>query len=124
MAHEFSWIEMVTDDPKSARSFYGALFGWEYEELPMEGDAVYAMFQPQAGGPGGGIMAKPCPDAPTAWMPYVSVEDLGVAIERVKTLDGTVHMGPAPVAGHGEFAVVADPTGGVLGLWHTIEASS
>lgn len=122
MAHDFCWVEMTTDDPNAARSFYGELFGWSFDEMPMDEGKIYAMFQPKAGGPGGGIMAKPCPDAPTAWMPYVAVDDLPVAVGKVEELGGKVHMGPTPVPGHGEFAVVADPSGGVLGLWHTTKS--
>ncbi|MCP4898152.1 MAG: VOC family protein [bacterium] len=124
MVNEFCWVEMTTDDPNAAKGFYRDLFGWKYEEMPMEGGNVYSMFQPETGGPGGGIMAKPCEDAPTAWMPYVGVDDLVASVERVKELGGVVHMGPMPVAGHGEFAVIADPTGGVLGLWHSTKTSS
>ena len=123
MAHEFSWIELTTEDPGAARSFYAELFGWSFDEMPMDGGGVYAMFQPNAGGPGGGIMAKPCAEVPTAWMPYVSVDDLETAVAKTTELGGKVHMGPTPVKDHGEFAVVADPSGGVLGLWHNIESA-
>ncbi len=36
MANEFCWIEMCTDKPEAAKSFYGELFGWKYEEMPMD----------------------------------------------------------------------------------------
>ncbi len=119
MAHEFCWIEMTTDNPGTARTFYGDLFGWTYDELPTEGGCTYAMFQPEAGGPGGGIMAKPQPQIPTAWMPYVSVDDLEASVARAKELGGSVCMGPTPIKDHGSFAVISDPTGGVIGMWHT-----
>ena len=121
MAHEFCWIEMTTGDPTAAREFYGKLFGWKYDEESMENGGTYAMFQPEAGGPGGGIMAKPSQECPTAWMPYVQVDDLEASVARVKELGGAVHMGPAPVKEHGHFAVVADPSGAAIGLWKCAE---
>ena len=117
MAHDICWIELTTDNQDAAKGFYGELFGWTYEESPMEQGGEYAMFQPQAGGPGGGIMTRPKPEMPTAWMPYVAVDDLDASVDRVKALGGTVHMGPTPVADFGAFAVIADPSGGVMGLW-------
>jgi hypothetical protein len=117
MAGDFCWIEMVTEDRPVAQRFYGDLFGWSYEEVSMGGGGIYAMFQPGAGGPGGGIMAKPMPGLPTTWMPYVAVDDLEAAVQRVRDLGGAVQVEPKPVPGHGRFAVVADPTGGVIGLW-------
>ena len=122
MAHEFSWIELTTDDTGAAKGFYAELFGWSFDELPMDNGGVYSMFQPAAGGPGGGIMAKPMPEVPTAWMPYVLTEDLEASVKRVEELGGSVIMGPTPVPGHGIFAVIADPTGGVIGLWKTVES--
>jgi len=124
MAHDFCWIEMTTDNPAKAREFYGELFGWSYEEKAMEEGGAYAMFQPEAGGPGGGIMAKPMPDCPTTWMPYVAVDDLEGSVARAIDLGGSVHVGPTPIPGFGAFAVVADPTGGVLGLWKNGESQS
>ena len=121
MASEFCWIEMCTDDPGAAKSFYGELFGWSYDEMETEQGGTYSMFEPTAGGPGGGIMAKPMPEAPTAWMPYVATDDLQASVARVTELGGTVHVEPTPVPGHGEFAVIADPSGGVIGLWKTAE---
>ncbi len=123
MAHEFCWIEMCTDNTEVAKNFYGELFGWSYEEMEMKQGGTYSWFQPAAGGPGGGIMAKPVPEAPTAWTPYVATDDLEAAVARVTELGGTVHMGPTPVPGHGEFAVIADPAGGVIGLWKNEETA-
>lgn len=121
MANEFCWIELSTDDTGAAKSFYGELFGWGYEEMTMEQGGVYSMFQPAAGGPGGGIMPKPMPEVPTAWLPYVLTEDLEAAVKRVEELGGVVHVPPTPVAEHGAFAVIADPSGGVVGLWRNNE---
>jgi predicted enzyme related to lactoylglutathione lyase len=124
MAHEFCWVEMTTDDTEAAKTFYGKLFGWTYNETALSQGGVYSAFQPSAGGPGGGIMAKPMAEVPNAWMPYVLTDDLDASAAQVSGLGGTVLVGPTPVPGHGRFAVIADPTGGVIGLWKCDESSS
>ena len=118
MAHEFCWIELATGGVDAARSFYADLFGWSFTEAESESGA-YSMFEPAAGGPGGGMMAKPSDDVPTAWMPYVAVDDLAASVARVEELGGEVRIGPTPVPGHGELAVIADPSGGTIGLWRS-----
>jgi len=121
MAHDFCWIELSTDDQEAATTFYSKLFGWSFDDHAMPQGCSYSMFQPAAGGPGGGIMPRPCPETPTAWLPYVAVDDLEAAVAKVTELGGTVRMGPTPVQEHGSFAVVADPSGGTIGLWRTAD---
>ena len=37
-----SWIDLQTTDPAAAKQFYGALFGWEYDDQPIdEANGVY-----------------------------------------------------------------------------------
>ena len=33
----FSWTDLATPDPDAAKGFYGALFGWQAEDLPVPG---------------------------------------------------------------------------------------
>ena len=34
-----SWVDLQTSDQVGAKSFYGALFGWEYDDRPVGHDA-------------------------------------------------------------------------------------
>ena len=34
-----SWVDLQTSDQAGAKSFYGALFGWEYDDQPVGHDA-------------------------------------------------------------------------------------
>ena len=38
-----SWTDLATTDPEGAKAFYGALFGWEYEDMEAGEDAIYSM---------------------------------------------------------------------------------
>ena len=31
----FSWVDLSTTDPGAAKGFYGDLFGWEFDDLPV-----------------------------------------------------------------------------------------
>ena len=116
MANPFCHIELHTSDVDKAKGFYGGLFEWKLEGMPM-GDTEYTMINVGDDGTGGGMMSKPCEDAPTAWMPYVLVEDLDQSTAKAVELGGTVVNEKTEIPDYGCFTVIADPTGGVVGMW-------
>ncbi len=115
MANTFCHIELTTGDLGAAKEFYGSLFDWKLGEMPM-GDESYTIID-TGEEPGGGMMGAPAPGVPTAWVVYVKVADVAAAAARAEELGGVVHMGKTPIPGHGFFAMIADPTGGVIGVW-------
>lgn len=116
----FSWVELATVDVADAKRFYGGLFGWQFDEVPVpdsepynlariEEDVVAAIAhmadqQRQAG-------------VPPHWFCYVTVAGADEAAERAKELGGSVHAGPFDVMDQGRMAVIADPAGAMLGVW-------
>ena len=122
MSNPFCHIELHTEDTGKAKSFYGELFDWKLEDMPM-GDMTYTMVNVGDDGTGGGIMAKPCEDAPTAWMPYVLVENVDDSLEKAKSLGAQVIAEKAEVPNMGWFSIIADPSGATLGLWQSANAS-
>ena len=115
MTNKFCYVELTTKDVAAAKEFYGSLFDWKLEDNPM-GSAAYTSIN-TGEGPEGGIMAPPAPNVPTAWMAYVEVEDVDKSVVRAKELGGTVYVDKTPIPEMGCFAVIADPTGGVIGVW-------
>src|SRR5580693_8599174 len=41
----FCWIELGTTDQSAAKTFYGALFGWTPNDMPMGPDDLYTIFR-------------------------------------------------------------------------------
>lgn len=117
MANAFCHVELTTDDPKKAKEFYGKLFSWAFEDEPMPG-GTYTMIKPGEG-PGGGMMKKQSPQMATQWLPYILVESVADTVVQAKKLGGKVMMDKTPIPEMGAFAVIADPTGGVIGVWET-----
>jgi predicted enzyme related to lactoylglutathione lyase len=54
---------------------------------------------------------------PSVWTTYIAVDDLDATATRVTEHGGTIMMGPMDVMDQGRFAVAADPTGAVFGMW-------
>lgn len=113
------WFELMTPDLAKAKPFYGELFGWTWNEVPM-GEFTYTMIM--AGEmPVGGMMQMEDASIPSHWMPYVSVDDVDAKATWVKEHGGQVKVGPMDIPNNvGRFAVVQDPQGG----WFTLFRNS
>ncbi|MGW6708897.1 VOC family protein [Streptomyces sp. NPDC054956] len=116
------WIDLMVPDQQAALDFYCDLFGWQGEIGPAEtgGYSVCTL----KGKPVAGIMKAMNPDGsvpdpmpPTVWTTYLATDGLDGTLKSVTDAHGTVMMGPMDVMDLGRMAVVADPTGAVVGLW-------
>ena len=115
MGNPFVHVELNTTDTERAKTFYGKLFDWKLEDVPI-GPMTYTMIN-VGGGTGGGIMKQPIPGAPSAWLPYVDVDDIKEATQRAKSLGATIMKDVTEVMGMGWLSIFVDPTGAMLGLW-------
>ena len=115
MANPFVHVELNTTDVGKAKAFYGKLFDWKLEDIPM-GDSVYTLIK-VGKGTGGGMMKHPVPGAPSQWLAYVEVSDIHAATQNAKSLGGKVMTEVTEVMGMGWLSIILDPTGAALGLW-------
>ena len=115
MPNPFVHVELNTTDVAKAKSFYGKLFDWQLEDLPM-GPSSYTMIK-VGQGTGGGIMKHPVPGAPSAWLAYVEVDDIAAATQKAKSLGANVMKDVTEVMDMGWLSIIIDPTGAALGLW-------
>jgi len=115
MANPFCHVELNTTDVSKAKTFYGGLFNWNLEDLPMPGGGYTVIKVGE--GTGGGIMKHPVPGAPSAWLAYVLVDDIAAATKKAKSLGANVMKDVTEVMGMGSLSIIIDPTGAALGLW-------
>jgi uncharacterized protein len=116
MANPFVHVELATTDIGKAKSFYQSLFSWQLQDMDMGGGMSYTMIN-VGEGTGGGMMKHPVPGAPSAWLPYVLVDDIATATAKAKSLGATVARDITEVPNAGSFSIIIDPTGAHLGLW-------
>jgi len=115
VANPFVHVELNTTDLNKAKSFYGQLFHWKLEDVPMP-EGSYTMIG-VGEGTGGGMMKHPIPGAPSAWLAYVLVDDIRAATDKARALGGQVMKDVTEIPGIGWFSVITDPTGATLALW-------
>jgi predicted enzyme related to lactoylglutathione lyase len=109
----FSWAELATSDAESAKRFYSALLGWEYDDNPIPDGQVYSM----ALRDGHAVAALFGSEQPPHWNCYVTVASADESTSRAGELGGTVMAEPFDVMDFGRMSVIADPTGAGLCLW-------
>ncbi|SHJ42983.1 hypothetical protein SAMN02745194_02569 [Roseomonas rosea] len=113
MHGDFIWYELLTPDPASAATFYGAVLGWTSRDAggPTPGYGLFSTAEIAVAG----FMAMPPGAAgagmPPQWLGYVAVEDVDASVRSVLEAGGTQHMPPIDLAGIGRFALLADPQG-------------
>src|SRR4030081_988918 len=110
MANPFVHVELTTPDTDKAKSFYGTLFDWKLDDVEMAPGLTYTMIG-VGEGTGGGMMKTPAPGVPTAWLPYVLVDDVVAATAKAKMYGATVCKDVTEVIGSGSFSIIIDPTG-------------
>jgi predicted enzyme related to lactoylglutathione lyase len=115
MANPFVHVELNTTDLAKAKTFYGKLFDWKLEDMPM-GPETYTIIK-VGEGTGGGMMKHPVPGAPSMWLAYVIVDDIDAATKKAKSLGATVMKDVTEVPDMGWLSIILDPTGAPLGLW-------
>lgn len=120
MAHPFVHCELNATDVGAAKTFYGALFGWELKDEIMP-TGPYTMIGVGDEGTGGGILQQKIPGAPSSWVPYVLVNDIEGDTKKAESLGATV-MVPVTDIGMGKLSILVDPTGAPIGLWQTSSA--
>ena len=116
-----SWVDIQTTDTAGAKAFYGALFGWEYNDRPAGHDAdgnpaIYSLAV-KNGKEVAAIAPIPMAGVPPHWNTYVTVADVDKSAAQVPEAGGTVMMPPFDVMDAGRMSVVADPTGAMVCLW-------
>ncbi|MGH3830364.1 MAG: VOC family protein [Pseudonocardiaceae bacterium] len=115
-----NWVDLQTTDPDAAKSFYGQLFGWRYDEGPMPQGGVYSMAMKDDGAVAAiapqppGLAAQ---GVPPRWNTYLAVDDVDAVVARVEPAGGKLLMAPFDVMEAGRMAVALDPTGAAIALW-------
>jgi predicted enzyme related to lactoylglutathione lyase len=113
-----NWVDLQSPDTTAAQAFYGALFGWSFEDMPMPDDGVYSMAR--IGDSEVAAIATQMPGTagtPAVWSTYLAVDSADEAAAKVQAAGGQVVMGPFDVPGAGREAIVVDPSGATVSLW-------
>jgi hypothetical protein len=109
--HAIDYIEIAVTDVVAAKQFYGAAFGWTFNDYGPD----YAGIVKQGGGEAGGFRKD---ERVTPGGPLVVLfsRDLDATLAAVRTAGGTISKEPFEFPGGRRFQF-RDPSGNELAVW-------
>jgi uncharacterized protein len=105
-----AWNEAMVDDTAAAKEFYGAVFGFAFDQMSPDDGAGsdYATFRTDGDALGG--LSVSDPSMPKGWLVCFAVASTDDAVRAVEAAGGTVVTPPEDTP-FGRFAIVEDPWG-------------
>ena len=110
------WHDLVTPDLEGAKSFYGGLFGWSFEDASEN----YTLVKNDGRLIGGMALLKSSVYS-SYWVPLVSVRDVDQAVEATTSAGGERLVTSFNVPGRGRVGVLKDPRGAAFGVVKTTQ---
>jgi len=125
-------FEIPVDDLERAKSFYGSVFGWRLDTVPMGGGTYttatttavdeQSHLPLQPGAINGAIVQR---DASVpATVVTVDVAAIDDALRQVEAQGGSTVTPRTVIPDMGAFAYFRDPEGNVVGLWENLPSGS
>lgn len=114
------WIDASLPDVEAGKRFYGALFGWTFDD---PADKEYGYYTQAYSGEGedrknvAALAPKFDGRMPTVWGVYFATPDAAALVARAREAGGQIVMDAMPVGPFGTMAQIADPGGAVFGVW-------
>ena len=120
-------FEIPAEDLDRAKNFYGSVFGWKLETMPMPGGEYTSVMTTavdeqtqlptEPGAINGGMMQRD--DRTPSPVITIDVEGIDDALKEIEAGGGTTVTPRTEIPGMGAFAYFKDPEGNVMGLWET-----
>ncbi len=124
-------FEIPTADKARSKAFYGGVFGWQINDIPVQmdggtGSYTTAMTVPvdqsmmptEPGAINGAFIERMGPI--TAPVLTVTVDSIDATLHKVTAAGGKVVEGKRSITNMGHYAYVTDPDGNVVGLWEDL----
>jgi predicted enzyme related to lactoylglutathione lyase len=116
----FAWDELLTSDVEESKGFYESLFGWSTEDMDMGGMGTYTIFRLGDQQIAGAMLSPAQDPSPPHWQTYIGADDVDATTAKARDLGASILVEPMDIPGNmGRFSVIADPTGGVVGLYRS-----
>lgn len=110
------WNEAAAEDVEAAKAFYGAVFGFDYNDVDeLSGYSTFSAGEQLLGGLGGHQ-----PGLPKGWGTCFAVGSTDAAVAAVERGGGKVILAPQDTS-FGRYALVADPWGATFSVMQQLE---
>lgn len=125
-------FEIQADDVERAKGFYGAAFGWEFQDWSeFVGAPYYGVVTGEDGTPGinGGLQQRPAPapgpqQGTNAWVVTMEVEDYDATEAKILAAGGQVAMPKFALTGMAWQGYYLDTEGNTIGIHQPDESAA
>jgi predicted enzyme related to lactoylglutathione lyase len=112
----WNWFHLSVKKPQAAADFYRQVFKFEVGPDARPGRKDELLFSSGAFNRGGVSVLPDREGAKPGWLGVIRVRNLDETLARVPALGGEVVVAPHDAAFGSRFALIADPTGGTVGV--------
>lgn len=110
------WHDLLTTDIEQAKSFYGELFGWTFDDVA----SGYTLVKNQ-GSLIAGIASVDSMKEASHWLPLISVSNVDETVDRAKSVGGSLVIAPFDLKARGRIAVLKDSRGAAFNIVHSTQ---
>jgi uncharacterized protein len=114
---DWIWMQLLSREARKEAEFYRAVAGYEVIENTSKNRVSDYVLVSEGYAR---ATVRTIPSANTkvqpTWLPFVRVKNVGESVALAKQLGGQVRIEPKPELLDGKAAVIADPTGAVIGI--------
>jgi predicted enzyme related to lactoylglutathione lyase len=113
---DWNWFHLLAKNPVSAAAFYRQIFNYDVSPDTRTEKKNKLLFSSGELNRGGVSVLPDREGAKPGWLGVIRVTNLDETLARVSSLGGEVVVAPHDAAFGSRFAMIADPTGGTVGL--------
>ena len=110
------YAQLTTPDLTKAKTFYGSLLGWTFQDRPVSRGHYAEAFV--NGHVVAGLVERPLPDTANPphpiWLPFISAPDVPALAKSSRQWGAKIVFRPTMIQGRGEQAIIADPQGALF----------
>src|SRR6476661_3447239 len=120
-------FEIPAEDLDRAKNFYGSVFGWQLQTMPMPGGEYTTVITTpvdeqtrmptEPGAINGGMMQRD--ESTPSPIITIEVDAIDQALTQIGESGGSTVTARTPIPGMGAFAYFKDSEGNVVGLWES-----
>lgn len=113
---EWNWFHLLAKSPPATAEFYRQVFNYIVIPDARPGKGSELLLTTGAFNRGGVSALGDAADAKPGWLGVVRVKDIAATLAQVHKLGGDVITEPHDASFGSRFAIIADPTGGSVGV--------
>jgi predicted enzyme related to lactoylglutathione lyase/carbon monoxide dehydrogenase subunit G len=110
-AGKLSYLQIPATDIEASATFYEKIFSWS-----LSGSSRHRSFTDASGELLGAFVTGREISRTAGLLPYIYVDGIDAAVERIRDAGGEIHEGPRP-EGPLSVATFRDPAGNLMGIW-------